>query len=284
VICQIDDYRLDLFLRVTPLMRSSVSGDRLEDGARYTDHREDEPDTLSIEGVITDFPIGEMVDVRAAEQIDAAGLGTYSPTKFGRARLEEIKRSPNPITVQTPSHVYENYIFESLTFDELAGQLRPMMTLVHARAVSLRRELVNVRKARPRARGTVDMGTDPIGNLVDAATVTRDQLLQGLAGVRPEIRDINGKVIAEYDPVHKEWTGKDGRIVDPFDARDRWRLDRGNRDVATGAITGDSGTPIARTPGERVQRALAPQGPGNTLGERISRGLQPNSQPWWSGK
>lgn len=282
MIYQIGDYRFDAFLRVSPSLSATVSGDRLEDGARYTDHREVNPVSLTIEGVISDDPIGEMVGVRAAERVDAAGLGAYSPTIYGRARLEEMADSPEGFDIVTAQRTYRDYVFESLIFDELSGVMRPSMKFTQRRLVSLRRELLGVRRARPRARGTVDMGVDPIGNLLEAGRSIGESLKE-LGGIRPSILDADGKALAEYDPIKKIWIARDGNQIDPFDPKEKWRLPRGNRDLGTGAITGDSGTPIARTPGERFQRALGSDEQGRGLGHRITDKLSP-STPWWAGK
>lgn len=268
----INGYRVDVFLRVTPTQGGEVAGDELEDGSRYTDHFARNADGLVVEGVVSDDPVGEMVDVRIAERAGTT-QGGYRASVFARQRIEQILADELPVDVVTPARTYRGFFLASWTADEHPSEFRFSATFSQARLVKLTRELVKV----PTAAGKRNLGVDPIGNLAKGLARAGKELLADLAGEPVQVYDRSGKPSAWYSPTLKTWYASDGSVVDPLNAEDQERVKRGNTpyfDPKTKQVMTAGGVPVTKSSAPNPQKNFTDTGFASTPGGKITA-LQP---------
>lgn len=122
----------------------------LESGSNVTDGARAKQRTVSLEGVITDNPLG-------ASAADGAGAG--------RARrlfdaLELVKEAGGVCTLTTPFKSYDNVLIKSLSSDEdkqMGGAVKVKLSLTQVKLV--RSQTVAVRKtSKPNAQDKKDKG------------------------------------------------------------------------------------------------------------------------------
>lgn len=112
----VDDFAIDAVTKFTPSFKAKATTQPIEKGANTTDHVIDEPDTVSMECVVSDNPIGEMVAIRAREP------GVPSERAF--FKFKTLKESKKIITVVTDHHVYTDMVLLEFTpnFDKDTGE------------------------------------------------------------------------------------------------------------------------------------------------------------------
>jgi hypothetical protein len=163
----IDGFVVDLAVSIEEVGESEPTSFPVERGAPINDHVIKKPRTRSIEFRVSDTPIGDMVNLRAAGSV---------PSSEARAFLEELQDSARPFVVEYRDRRWEDQIFTNLTFAEDAersgglfatGQLQTM-NLVDVRRVVVEGLVVASvasAKVKPK-RGT---WICPSGTLVDAS-------------------------------------------------------------------------------------------------------------------
>lgn len=117
--------------RVTPVRHP------VETGLTISDHARREPDTIALEGVVSDTPI-------AAPALPGGALAGALGTLLNRAHRELLKLNEHfekrePVFLATSLRVYENALIESFTFGKSAGTgnaIEISIQLVEVRIVS----------------------------------------------------------------------------------------------------------------------------------------------------
>jgi hypothetical protein len=272
----IDGYAVDA-CTVTPTRDSELAGDVLESGARYTDHVHRSPPELRLECVVSDYPLGALVAVRAAER-SGGDPASYSPCAFARQRLESLVGG-SPVDVVTPLATYEGYVLRSLSYDEHPHALRFSASLVKLTTVTLARELVTIATA-PTAAGQKNLGfatsARALGRALEAGA--RD-VLEDLAGNPVQIYDNQGRMAAWRNSRTGEWIDRKGRVVDPFDPQEIQRLkdpDGVGYDPASKQLLTREGLPLSRTSaGKARARSIQQLRSNNTASGALTRALTP---------
>lgn len=109
----IDGYRIDVELRSDVNDQSTVTRFPVEKGADNTDHVQDEPVSLTVEGIVSDSPLKAMEAERRQFAI-INGEAFSKPSDEARARLKKIKKDKEPITVECSRGTFKNMVLESL--------------------------------------------------------------------------------------------------------------------------------------------------------------------------
>lgn len=112
----IGGYEIDIAEVVEHTYDSEVTEHPVERGADIADHIRERPITLTINGLVSNTPIGAIADRRG--DIDARGVLVNRPSDDARAWLEAIRAAREPIQVVTPTKTYELMILERLSFSE----------------------------------------------------------------------------------------------------------------------------------------------------------------------
>lgn len=274
----IDGYRIDAVFNAEPELSAEIATDALEDGANYTDHVHVLPETLRIDGAVSDYPDDPLVaQIRELERASAA-TGGYRPSVFARERLEAIHRAGLPVNVITPRRTYEGYTLQTLSGPEAPNVYRFSATFQLTRVVELLRELVTI----PTAAGQKNLGFDPVGYLQSVARGALSSFIEDSAGAPIQILDRDGKRTAWFNTRTGKWIDNQGREVDPYDKEQLDRLKRGDHlwvDERTKEIKTPDGIPIAKTTGgAAATRAQQAQAANKTASGRLTRALN----PWWN--
>jgi len=114
---------LDITVTEDHVQESEVTDNPVETGASITDHVRRKADTLTLECVVSDTPIGDLVEVRRREASDEAFLNQYSTEPIdpyqtisddARAYMRKLMDDREPIVVETATRLYDNMVLFSL--------------------------------------------------------------------------------------------------------------------------------------------------------------------------
>lgn len=125
----------------------------VEDGSPITDHARRKPRTLSIDGIVTDTPHGDMRNRRSPDTI---------PSQDFRAYLEELSKGETLIQVLTEQRLYKSMVLQSWSETVSAETGASMQFRCQFMEVLLvENERTVVRVAIPRAKGKDNLGAKP---------------------------------------------------------------------------------------------------------------------------
>jgi hypothetical protein len=140
----IDGYTIDLEVSSSTSFPAKVTRWPVEKGARISDHIVDEPITVTLEGLVSDTPIGNMTAIRAAEEL---------PSTDAYLKILEIREVKEPVTIVTSLSEFDSMALETVTIpkDVSTGDaLRFTATFVQVEIVENDRTTVKV--SVPRAK------------------------------------------------------------------------------------------------------------------------------------
>jgi hypothetical protein len=144
----IDGYLIDASLTETHKLSSNVTKYPVESGAKITDHISNEPREVTIEGIVSDTPIGNVATVRASATASPTGSLDFLPSDEALAKLEALWESREPVPIQTTlagGKSYENMALMDLDIpvDETTGHaLRFTATFQQIKIVTNNRTIV----------------------------------------------------------------------------------------------------------------------------------------------
>lgn len=147
----IEDFAIDASIREVATYESLVAEDPIETGSDITDHVRNKKPDLVIDAVVTDSPIGAMVDARNT---------TTLPTEDALAHLLKLRESRQPFTVLCNLGLFGSVVFKRLVIprDPRTGAaLGFTATLKQIEIVDVERTTVRVsipRTQRKEKRGT----------------------------------------------------------------------------------------------------------------------------------
>lgn len=145
---------------------SEITKYPVEQGVSVADHVRRLPTRVTIEGIVSDSPIGRMVAQRDSESFvieTADGIEieqrSLKPSEFALAKLLAIHEAGEPVTVGTSLRVFPNMALESLTIPrdaETGFALRFRATFEQVRLVT--NERTTIRTARPSGKKKRNLG------------------------------------------------------------------------------------------------------------------------------
>lgn len=147
----IDGFEIDAALSEEHTFDSEVTEHPVEKGADISDHVRARPIEVTIDGVVSDTPIGSLAQRR-----------TGVPSSDAFARLMQIRDAREPITIQTSLKTFENMILQSLSAprDSSTGDaFRFRASFIQVQLVTNERTTVVV--AQPRGAKKVNLGNRP---------------------------------------------------------------------------------------------------------------------------
>jgi hypothetical protein len=109
---RVDGYAIDVAVRLESSGECEVTSWPVEVGANMTDHVRRKPAMVTLEGLVSDTPIGEMIAERAT---------TTRPTSEAHERLQAILDAREPVTIVTERRTYTSMLLQKLTEPEDAG-------------------------------------------------------------------------------------------------------------------------------------------------------------------
>jgi len=155
----INGYALDASLTERHTFDSEVTEYPVEDGGDVTDNVRPKPIVVEIDGLISDTPIGNMVDVRAHETSSPAGDLEFLPSEDALARLIAIRDAREPVTIETSLKLFENMAMTSLEVPRDARTGHALrFTATFQQVILITNERTFVRVAVPQAAVKRDFG------------------------------------------------------------------------------------------------------------------------------
>ena len=120
---QIGVMTLDASLRENHVRSSIVAENEIEDGSVISDHVRRNPDSVTIDGIISDFPVGLLgIPGVSATELQRKILGSEGLVKGVRKNPEdawqyliELQDAAEPFTVITSLQTYDDMIIEELS-------------------------------------------------------------------------------------------------------------------------------------------------------------------------
>lgn len=158
----IGDILVDAALSEVHSLSADVTTYPVEGAGDYSDHVNVKPFMLSVQGVITDTPLGEMVNKRASEV-----AGNLSISQFNYNKMERLLASKQQVTVSTSLRDYKSMQLTQLeiTRDAATGaalgfscELQQLQIVTSERAI--------VRVAEPRLGKKANRGFKQKGNAI----------------------------------------------------------------------------------------------------------------------
>ena len=154
---RIDGYLIDAAISEDHAFDSEVTAHPVEDGADVTDHVRARPITITVEGVVTDTPIGSAVAERGDDAL---------PSEDAFARIMAIRDAREPVTIETSLGTFDNMVLQAFAVPRSSGNgesLRFRASFVQVQLVTTERTIVKV--AVPRAAKKKNLGAKPSAEL-----------------------------------------------------------------------------------------------------------------------
>jgi hypothetical protein len=175
---------LDVLLTENPTHSAEVTDHQVEEGANVSDHVRQKPDTLQLEGILSNTPVtgsqmtrviesgGLVFDSNIfADEESPRGSAGYAEAAY--KALLELKEAGTVITVTTSRKTYENMVIEQIQAprDARTGDaIRILVNLKQVRIVSNRLTTVDTRD--PRAKGKKSVGRQ---GAKESSTATKER-------------------------------------------------------------------------------------------------------------
>lgn len=109
----IGTYTVDATLSEGHTLDSEVTDYPVETGGSITDNVRPKPITVTLEGIVSDTPIGKIADLRNSEGDN--GQMDFSPTDDALAALTAIRDAREPITIASSLQSWDNMVMTSLS-------------------------------------------------------------------------------------------------------------------------------------------------------------------------
>ena len=154
----IDGYEIDVTLSEEHFFDNEVTEHPVERGADVTDHVRARPVRITLEGLVSDTPIGDLA-IRRKEFTLINGEAFALPSDESFARLLAIRDAREPVTIETSLRSFDDMMLESLTVPRTpqnGDALRFRATFVQVQFVT--NDRTTIRVAVPRAAKKVNLG------------------------------------------------------------------------------------------------------------------------------
>lgn len=102
----IDGYLIDVFVSEQPTKQSRVTRYPIEEGASIADHVIDNPDKLTVTGIVSNASFGTTAEARSEDE---------KPSEEAYARLSKIHADKKLVRVVTSTRSFDNMLLLSLT-------------------------------------------------------------------------------------------------------------------------------------------------------------------------
>ena len=158
----INGYAIDAVVSEDVSFDADVTEFPVESGASITDHVRVKPAVISLDGIVSDTPIGPIAALRDNPLFITPGLGGSLPSDEAYDALWRILNAAETITVATSKRVYDNMVLQSLAISHTAtdgDSLRFKATFKQIAMVTTTRTIVAV--AVPIAAEKENKGTKP---------------------------------------------------------------------------------------------------------------------------
>lgn len=152
----IDGYPIDVAVTEEHSFENEVTDHPVEKGSSIADHVRPKPNTVTVEGLVSDTPLSDVSQFRTAFSDGSI------PSREAFARLDDLRTSRQIVTVTTSLRDYDNMVVQSISVprDAKTGNaLRFKAIFKQIRVVDTERATVRITDAH--AKKKVSKGTVP---------------------------------------------------------------------------------------------------------------------------
>jgi hypothetical protein len=173
----INGFEIDCTVHETYSRRSDITEYPVEAGAAVVDHIRPLPDVITLEGIVSDTPFGDLAARRGMDPdlLNPRGL----PSEQALAVLRDIHNAREPVTIETARGVFENMAMESFD-DEPRNADALFFVAVFKQVKIVRNERTTVRVATPRASRRIDRGNQQPDPVTTVPAPTSDRAKRAL--------------------------------------------------------------------------------------------------------
>lgn len=270
--CTIDGFLIDAALTEGHKYSAQLTKYPVESGSQIADNVTKDPTVVTIEGIVSDTPLGNALQARQSAQSNPDATFEFLPSDEALAVLERIYDDEEPVTVETSLKRYENMVLIDLDIPvdgETGDALRFTATFEQVTIRTNRRTTVRV--ASPNLRKKTKKQAPPILNAYgkpQTLTTSDGKILvwneQKGRYERGETFDNQGRLLSNAQP-----NGVPASVFDVDEATNQH-----NEDLARGGITASNGTYYDYRRGEWMNQAGGPATQQNLSQVR-------GDGPWW---
>lgn len=162
-------YPIDCAVTESHVVDNEVTEHPVEKGADIADHVRARPVSVTLDGIVTDTPIGVIANQRGERSV--TGRLVNKPSDEARALLIQIRNKREPVSIETSLGGYTNMMLERLEFPRAADDgdsLRFRATFKQVTLVTNARTVVRVSSAQPRAAKKIDRGNKATATVTQA--------------------------------------------------------------------------------------------------------------------
>jgi hypothetical protein len=149
----IDGYIIDVAVREDHSFDNEVTEHPVEVGSDIVDHVRAKPIMLTLEGIVSDTPIGGVADLRSE---------TTLPSREAFERLLAIRNARLPVTISTSLRVYTDMVLEALSTPREAKTGDALVFTARFRQVRIIENVRSTVVVEARNKGKVNRGNKPV--------------------------------------------------------------------------------------------------------------------------
>lgn len=182
----IDGFPIDVASAEDHDLQTDVTDYPVEEGGDITDHARNKPDTVTLECIVSDTPLGQLATFR--------GLESSLPSDDAYARLKAIRAAKEPVTITTSLGIYTSMMLTSLGIPrrpDNGDALRFKVTFKQVVIVTNARTTTRV--AVPRAKNK-----KPRGNKPSTATTTDPSKIKNPITVRRSLAKRGANAVGDF--------------------------------------------------------------------------------------
>ncbi len=160
---RIDNYLIDVTIAEEHELPAEVTSHPIEDGADITDHVRLAPISVTLEGIVSDTPIGTLATTRAPDG---------KPSDDAYAFLKLVRSRREPVTIETSLETFDNMVLQHLSVPRAANNgdaLRFRVTFVQVELVT--NERTTIPTSHPRGQKKRNLGNRPTTATEDISTI-----------------------------------------------------------------------------------------------------------------
>lgn len=149
----IGGFTIDVAVRESHQFPSEVTRLPVETGTDITDHIRNRPVVVTLDGIVSDTPIGAVAGLRPPDSL---------PSDDAYSTMLEIRDAREPVTITTSLATYENMALQNLVVprrSDTGDALRFQATFTQIQLVT--NERTTIRTTEPRGRKKVRRGSKP---------------------------------------------------------------------------------------------------------------------------
>jgi hypothetical protein len=153
----IDGFPVDVAERETFDLRSTITGFPVESGGEIADHIQNEPYAITLEGRVSDTPLGEIELLRGV--LDEDGRLASKPSTDAFAFFLAVRKRRQPVTIVCSRGTFESMALEQLSVNDDRDSGDALVFVASFKQIIVvTNQRTSTRVAEPRAQSKLGLG------------------------------------------------------------------------------------------------------------------------------